>query len=69
MKTLVEANVSGHQAKQYLQDIRLVGRLFVSKAAFSADDSKAIVKAGPVFDKLQVDMANAQGFSLYMHVL
>ena len=68
MKTFIERNVSksmGHQAKQYLQDIRLVGRLFVSKATFNAYDSKA--KA--VFDKQQVDMAYAEGFRIYLHVL
>ena len=48
-------------AGQSLRDIRLVGRLFVSKSAIKAGSS--------VIDQQQVDAAHSLGYSLYLHVL
>jgi hypothetical protein len=51
----------GPLAGQSLRDIRLVGRLFVSKASVKAGSS--------IIDQQQVDAAHSLGYSLYLHVL
>ena len=70
MKCLLEAPHSsgsqntkkkGRSKKAVVQDIRLVGRLVVSKSS---------VNPGSILvDQQQVDLAHALGFSLYLHVL
>jgi hypothetical protein len=58
---LAAATTKGASVPLTSRDIRLVGRLFVSKAANGRVKSSV--------DEIQHDKANQLGFSLYLHVI